>query len=103
MFARNIRFTLGPDTEWESQHMANVMCMHLEKLPGYLHALLLMDYESGEYNWTSFWDNREHATAAHATIYPKLLEIIGDKFQWEPCLQCFDVYFPPTVPTHYDF
>jgi hypothetical protein len=94
MYARNIRFTLGPDTEWEAQHMANVMFMYLKQQPGFIQATFLMDYESGEYNWISFWDNQDCAKASHSNLYPKLLEMIGDKFQWEPSLQFFEVYSP---------
>lgn len=94
MYARTVRFVLGPETKWEAEHIANVLNLLLQRQPGYVRATYLMDYEVGEYVWTVFWKTKDDIERSYEHLYPEFKKMIGDQFQWGPVIQVFEVYTP---------
>lgn len=94
MYAGIIHFVLGPDTQWESEHIADILTFELKKQPGFQGISCLNNYDIGEYKWIVYWNSETDGSLAYKSLYPSLIHMVGDKFQWEPCLQGFDVYTP---------
>ncbi|WDL96043.1 hypothetical protein [Alicyclobacillus sp. ALC3] len=92
MYATTIRFVLGPDTQWESEHIADVVAGMLSNQRGCESFVFLGDYEIGEYEWIVFWNSREDAAVAYEQRYSQFCAMIGDGFQWRPAIQLFQVY-----------
>lgn len=92
MYATTIRFVLGPDTQWESERMADVVAGMLRNQGGCESFFFLGDYATGEYEWIVLWDSPENAARAHEERYKQFCDMIGDGFQWRPAIQLFQVY-----------
>lgn len=90
--ATTIKFVLGPDTQWESQRIADVVAGMLRKQPGCKSFVFMGDYDTGEYEWIVFWDTAGHAAAAYEQRYEEFCGMIGDGFQWRPAIQLYQVY-----------
>ncbi|MFD1677017.1 hypothetical protein [Alicyclobacillus fodiniaquatilis] len=73
--------------------MANVAMTWLSKQKGFVKADFLTDYETGEYQWITFWDTFE-AQMIYKNEFPNFRYLLGDKFQWQASLQIFEVYEP---------
>lgn len=89
-----VKFVLGPDTEWEAERIADVICYELKKYYGYQGYMFFKDPETGEYISLSFWDDIEKHHVPHERVYNLLLEMMGDGYEWQPCAEIFDVYVP---------
>lgn len=94
MYARVIRFVLGPDTEWEVKRMADIAYLRAKTAQGFKGGACLHAYDTGEYEWISYWDTMETLEKSLQELYPLFKETVGDRFQWEPSVQIFTCYVP---------
>jgi heme-degrading monooxygenase HmoA len=93
MYARVIRFVLGPDTQWEADRMSDFAHIYLNRFPGFKGIQCLSEYDIGEYQWIVFWETKDEAAKAFATTYPLFLEALGDNLAFDrPIIQMFQVY-----------
>lgn len=100
MYARIVRFVLGPDRRWEIEHMAEAAHYFVSRLPGFIDVAMLHDYETGECHWISYWETEADAVAAQSTYLDRVLAIIGDGYQWPPVVQYCEVYTPTKLTRH---
>lgn len=91
-YATTVKFVLGPDTQWESERIADVFAGLLRNQPGCHSFVFLGNYETGEYEWVVFWNSPQHAIRAYEQRYEQLCEMLGDRIQWEPAISLYQVY-----------
>lgn len=94
LLARVVRFTMGSDSSWEVNRMADVLNRWLREQDGCIDVLFLADYQNGDYQWISIWESAEDFQTSYDTIWPKFTEMVGDCFQWAPLMQMYEVYKP---------
>jgi hypothetical protein len=93
MYARVIKFVLGPDTQWEADRMCDLAHIFLAQISGFGGIQCLSEYDTGEYQWIVLWKTKEQAIKAHETAYPVFLDVLGDHLEFDrPVIQMFQVY-----------
>ncbi len=97
MYARIVKFVLGPNRLWEAQRIADVIASFARTQPGYLGFQLLANAETGEYQTVSFWATESDWVDSLKVLIPYFSDMIGDDFQWEPSVEMFQVYDPKIV------
>lgn len=94
MYVRVIRFVLGPDRQWEAEHIADVLATLTYNQTGCMGFNFYADHHNGEYQTVSYWDTREHWESSFKVMWPVFTSLIGDNFQWSPIVQMFEEYEP---------
>lgn len=94
MYVRVIRFVLGPDRQWEAEHIADVIATMTLNQPGCMGYKFYADHHTGEYESTSYWDTLENWEVSFKVMWPEFVNMIGDHFQWRPIVQMFEEYTP---------
>lgn len=94
MFARVMRFVLGPDTEWEAQHMAAAISRIVEQQPGFCGIQFFHDYENGDYQWITYWATEEDWHRSYSNLIDAKRAMIGDRYLWDIAVQMYEVYTP---------
>lgn len=102
MYALMARMTLGLDTEWEAQRMADICNAYLKQMPGFHNTIYLGQYDVGEYLGISVWETELAAREALTSVRPLFEEMVGDSYQWAPCYHIFEVYQPRDVVLNCD-
>lgn len=94
MYARVIRFVLGPDTEWEADRMADAISLLVKQQRGFKGMQFFHDYQNGEYQWVTLWETQQDWEASYQNVIDAKRAMIGDKFQWQIAVQMYHVYEP---------
>lgn len=94
MYARIIKFVLGPNRLWEAERMADVIASFAQTQRGYLGFQLLSNVDTGEFQTISFWASKSDWLDSLEVIAPYFSHMIGDDFQWKPSVEMFEVYDP---------
>lgn len=68
-----------------------------KEFPGFLGVSMLADYEHGRYVSVSVWETRDDAMQGCRAIHKLIVEMIGDRYQWEPIVEYFKVYCPKSM------
>ena len=73
--------------------MAKAAMVVVKKQPGFVKAIFLSEYETGEYEWIFFWKTKEDAMRAYEDLSVPFYDMIGDHVLWnQPCSQLYEVY-----------
>lgn len=97
MYARVKKFVLGPDSKWEAEHIANIIYLKSRVQPGFVDFVFLAEYDLGEYQLISYWETEADWHSSYQVTWPELKRLIGDKYQWEPVVEKYQVYQPQPV------
>ncbi len=92
--AEPLRKRIGPDSQWEAERIADLFLTFLNQQKGFRGIKYLADYDNGEYASISFWETEADLVASLEVVHPKLQDLVGSRFQWEPSYQVFKVYEP---------
>jgi quinol monooxygenase YgiN len=91
MFARLVRFSLGPGKQTVAQALANDLVPAISELPGCRSAVVFADAGDGECGIFVLWDSQENADAAAGKIRPRLDEHLRGHLQSPPDARLFEV------------
>lgn len=84
VYAVAVRFVIEPDSQWEADHMAQVVLRSVRDEEGFVELILFGEYETGDYEWIVLWETRQQALEAlHAWSEP-FMNLLGDYGQWNP-------------------
>jgi hypothetical protein len=91
MYARLIKFTMGPGTRETADGMIGRFSDALAAFPGLVKVYFMADYETGTYATLAIWETKAHGEAAFQTIHPKLREALQGLVEEVPYQQLFEV------------
>lgn len=78
MYACAVRFVLEPYSEWEANHMGDVASHFLHEKKGFVDLVLLGEYETGDYQWITFWESKDVALQAVNEWCDAFMNLLGD-------------------------
>jgi len=84
MFARLVRFELGPGKRAEAQAMADEVAPLIGAQPGCHGVTVFGDEADGRYGIFVVWDSQENADSAARVVRPKLDEHLAGNAQGPP-------------------
>lgn len=90
MFARLVRFSLGPGKEADAQALADDLAPAIATQPGCSGVTVFVD-DNGECGLFVLWNSEEEANAAAQVIRPKLDQHLAGKVQSPPDARLFRV------------
>ncbi|WAH38898.1 hypothetical protein [Alicyclobacillus dauci] len=103
MVAVVVKLTLGQDTKWQAERIADVFTALLKQHEGDFHHVdYLGEYDLGEYMGIVYWETREGAEQSIRNFSPFLREIVQYNCQYPPTLELFDVYEPRDIHVDID-
>jgi quinol monooxygenase YgiN len=91
MYARLVRFTLGPGKRAVAQTLADDLAPVIKALPGCNGVTVFADDSDGAAGLFVLWDSEANANAAAGQIRPKLDQIISGHVQGAPDVRLFEV------------
>jgi hypothetical protein len=91
MYARLVRFSLGPGKRAVAQGIADDIAPQIAKLPGCAGVTVFGDDGDGQYGLFVLWDTETHANEAAAAIRPRLNQRIEGHVQGQPEARLFEV------------
>jgi quinol monooxygenase YgiN len=94
MFARLVRFSLGPGQQAAVQALSNDLVPLISEQPGCEAVSLFADAGDGQCGIFVLWDTQDHADAASNVVRPKLNEHLAGKVQAPPDARLFEVIAP---------
>lgn len=93
MYAVAIRFVLEPYSQWEADHMAQVVLNSLRDKQGFVDLVLLGQYETGEYEWIGMWETKQQAVVALEEWHEPFMRLLGDYAHWnKPYANLYEVH-----------
>ena len=94
MFARLVRFSLGPGNSDTAQSLADDLVPLINSQLGCQSVSVFGDDSDGECGIFVLWDTEDHAEAAAGVVRPKLGEHLAGKIQSPPDARLFKVIAP---------
>jgi hypothetical protein len=91
MYARLLRFSLGPGKRAVAQSVADDMPPRIAAMPGCKGVTVFGDDSDGQYGIFVLWDSEADANAAAPLIRPQIDERISGHVQGEPEARLFEV------------
>ena len=92
MFARNIAFTLKPDSVPEfTQKFETEVLPLLQKQAGFREEFVLLSDDNIYVHAISLWEDREHAEAYDKEGYPEVLKVLEKIVVGAPKVRTFNV------------
>jgi hypothetical protein len=91
MYARLVRFSLGPGKRAVAQALADDIAPKIAALPGCGGVTVFGDEGDGEYGLFVLWDSEANANAAAAVVRPQLNEHLAPHAQGVPDARLFEV------------
>jgi len=91
MYARLVRFSLGPGKRAVAQVVADNLPPLIAALPGCKSVTVFASDSDGECGVFVLWDSESNANAAAPQIRPKLDQIIASHVQGTPDARLFEV------------
>jgi hypothetical protein len=91
MYARLLRFTLGPGKGAVAQSVADDMPPRIAAMPGCKGVTVFGDESDGQYGIFVLWASEADANAAAPLIRPQIDERIAGHVQGEPEARLFEV------------
>jgi hypothetical protein len=91
MYARLVRFSLGPGKRAVAQTVADALPPMIAALPGCKSVTVFGNDSDGECGVFVLWDSEANANAAAPLIRPKLDQIIAGHVQGAPDARLFEV------------
>ena len=91
MYARLVRFVLGPGKEDAGQAIADELAPLIAAQPGCRSVTVFGDVSDGEFGIFVLWDSRENANTAAQVIRPILDQHLAGNVQRPPETRLFDV------------
>jgi len=91
MYARLVRFSLGPGSADKTQALADELVPLIGEQPGCQTACVFGDDTDGEAGVFVLWDSEEHADAASSVVRPKLNEHLAGNVAAPPDARLFTV------------
>jgi quinol monooxygenase YgiN len=90
MYARLVRFSLGPGKRDVAQAVADDVAPAIAAMPGCKGVTVFAD-ESGESGLFVLWDSQANANAAAPVIRPKLDQHLASHVKGAPDIRLFEV------------
>ena len=75
-------FVLEPNSQWDADHMAEVVLWSIQDLEGFVKFTFLGEHETGDYQWIALWETREQAVQALKQWYEPFMKLLGDYGKW---------------------
>ena len=94
MYARLVRFTLGPGARSAAEKVADEFVPAIRAQKGCKECVFIGDDEDGEYGMVVLWDTKEEADAAAAVIGPRLASTLAEIVKEPASMRLFEVYEP---------
>jgi heme-degrading monooxygenase HmoA len=91
MYARLVRFSLGPGGETKAQELANDLAPIISVQPGCQAVTVFGDHGDGEYGIYVLWDTQENADTAAGVVRPRLNEHLAGNVTAPPETRLFEV------------
>ncbi len=91
MYARLVRFSLGPGRSAEAQALTDDLAPLIAQQPGCQHVTVFGDEGDGECGLFVLWDSQDNANAAAQVVRPKLDAHLAGKVQAPPDARLFKV------------
>ena len=91
MYARLVRFTLGPGQRAVAQALAGDLVPLISSQPGCHGVTAFGDDSDGEYGLFVLWDSQENAESASHIVRPKLDEHLSGVAKAPPDARLFEV------------
>lgn len=91
MYARLVRFSLGPGSERKAQGLADEIAPLIAEQPGCQAVTVFGDHGDGEYGIYVLWDTQEHADTAAGVVRPRLNEHLAGSAKAPPETRLFEV------------
>ncbi len=91
MYARLVRFSLGPGNETKAQELAEEMAPLIAEQPGCEAVTVFGDHGEGDYGIYVLWDTQEHADIAAGVVRPRLNEHLAGNAKAPPETRLFEV------------
>ena len=91
MYARLVRFSLGPGQRVLAQSVADDLPPLIAALAGCQSVIVFGDHSDGQYGFFVVWDSEANANAAAAVIRPQLDQRIGGHLQSPTEARLFEV------------
>lgn len=91
MYARLVRFSLGPGNEAKAQELADELAPLISAQPGCQAVTIFGDSQDGECGIYVLWDTQEHADTAAGVVRPKLNEHLSGTAKAPPETRLFAV------------
>ena len=92
MYARLVRFSLGPGKRAVAQAVADDIAPLIASQPGCKGVTVFGDNADGEYGIFAVWDTEANANAAAQLVRPKLDEHLAGHVQGAPDARLFEVF-----------
>ena len=91
MYARLLRFSLGPGKRAVAQSVADDIAPRIAAMPGCQGVTVFGDDSDGQYGLFVLWGSQADANAAAPVIRPQIDERIAGHVQGEPEARLFEV------------
>jgi len=91
MYARLVRFSLGPGNEAQVQELAEELGPLISVQPGCQAVTVFGDHGEGDYGVYVLWDTQEHADTAAGIVRPRLNEHLAGNATAPPETRLFEV------------
>ena len=91
MYARLVRFSLGPGKRAVAQALAHEISPFIESQPGCQGVTVFGDDSDGQYGIFVLWDSEANANAAAQLVRPKLDQHLAGQAQGPPEARLFEV------------
>ena len=91
MYARLVRFSLGPGDETKARELANELAPLITEQPGCQAVTVFGDHGEGEYGIYVLWDTQEHADIAAGIVRPRLNAHLAGNAKAPPETRLFEV------------
>ncbi|MDP9236670.1 MAG: hypothetical protein M3P30_04590 [Chloroflexota bacterium] len=91
MYARLVRFSLGPGKRAVAQALADDLAPQIAAMPGCKGVTVFADDSDGESGLFVLWASQADANAAAPQIRPKLDEMLAAHVQGSPDIRLFEV------------
>ena len=91
MYARLVRFSLGPGKRAVAQALADDLAPLIRSQPGCQQVSVFGDDAAGDYGIFVLWDSEANANAAAQLVRPKLDQHLAGHLQTPPDARLFEV------------
>jgi quinol monooxygenase YgiN len=91
MYARLVRFSLGPGQRATAQALADDLAPLIASQPGCVSVTVFGDDNDGEHGIFVLWDSQANAETASRVVRPKLNEHLSGHVQSPPDTRLFEV------------
>ena len=91
MYARLVRFSLGPGSETKAQALAEELAPLISVQPGCQAVTVFGDHAEGDYGIYVLWDTQEQADIAAGIVRPRLNEHLAGNAKAPPETRLFEV------------